>query len=92
MRCRRDVIGGDLADSGDGLQDHVQLTGEHIQFFVSHSQPREARQVRDLPTGDGGHLAPHINLHEPHDSIARLSVVTLEARSTHGNQRSATHF
>ena len=55
VRGRRDVVGGDLADRRDRLEDHGELRGEVVELGVVEVDPGEVRQVRDLVAGDLGH-------------------------------------
>jgi hypothetical protein len=58
----RDVVGGDLADAGDGAEDHFELAGEDVEFLVRDGEPGQPGEVRDLVPGDrrgfGGHVPP----------------------------------
>src|SRR4051794_38976244 len=57
VRGGRNVVRGHLADPRDRLEDHVELPRELIQFLLGHGEPRQAREMRDLFAGDGGHHA-----------------------------------
>ena len=63
VRRRRDVVGGDLADAGDGAEDDVELAGEQVELRVGDGEPGEPGEVRDLVPADpargvGGHVPP----------------------------------
>ena len=47
------AAGGDLADPGDGAQDHLQLAGEQLEFGVGHRQPGQLGQMGDIVAADG---------------------------------------
>src|SRR5690606_33728121 len=60
----RDVVGGDLAHTGDRAEDHLELAGEDIQLVVGDGEPGEPGEVSDLLPADvrcrgfGGHVPP----------------------------------
>ena len=51
---RRDVVGGDLADLGDRLEDHRELRGEVVELGVGQVDPGQMGQVGDLVTAQRG--------------------------------------
>ena len=54
VRRRRDVVGGDLADLGDRLEDHRELRGEVVELGVGQVDPGQMGQVGDLVTAQRG--------------------------------------
>jgi hypothetical protein len=52
VRCRLDVGGRNLTDAGYGSQDHVELSGENVQFFLGHCQSGQPGEMGDLGAAD----------------------------------------
>jgi hypothetical protein len=70
VRGRRDLVGRDLADAGDGAEDDVELAGEQVELTVGDGEPGEPGEVRDLVPADRAGESADMSLLEASVSTA----------------------